>query len=183
MRTSHKASPHQSTQSLTASQELHPNFQVFPTYPIILPFKLTDQDVVDFYARSASTPIPGLPKFDMRRGVDGERKMTFYKPLPPTSAGKTFEMRTKVLGVYDKGKPGTVIETETLIADKQSGDVYTKVVGSAFYVGQGGWGGPKGDKAPNFDPPKGKQPDATFRFETNAETAHLYRLNGDYNPL
>jgi hypothetical protein len=28
--------------------------------------------------------------------------------------------------------------------DKESGEVYSKVVTSGFLVGQGGWGGPKG---------------------------------------
>ena len=69
--------------------------------------------------------------------------MTFLKPLPPSSAGREFELRSKVLGVYDKGKAGSVVETELVLAEK-SGDVYTKAVGSAFFVGQGNWGGPKG---------------------------------------
>jgi len=76
-----------------------------------------------------------------------------------------------------------VVETEQTIVDASNGEVYTRIVGSAFYVGQGGWGGPKGDKAPSYDPPKGKKPDATFELQTGSETAHLYRLNGDYNPL
>ena len=109
----------------------------------LLAFKHTDQEVIDFYARSAATPIPNVPKFDNRRMVDGQRSMTFLKPLPPTSAGKTFELRSKVIGVYDKGKAGTVIETETVLVEK-GGDVYTKAVGSGFFVGQGNWGGPKG---------------------------------------
>lgn len=50
-----------------------------------------------------------------------------------------------VLGVYDKGNAGTVIETETVLAERD-GDVYTKAVGSAFFVGQGNWGGPKGEE-------------------------------------
>ena len=110
----------------------------------LLAFKHTDQEVIDFYARSAGTPIPNVPRFDNRRLVDGQRSMSFLKPLPPTSAGKKFELRSKVLGVYDKGKAGTVIETETVLAEK-GGDIYTKAVGSAFYVGQGNWGGPKGE--------------------------------------
>lgn len=108
-------------------------------------FKHTDQEVIDFYARSAAIPIPNVPKFDSRRVVDGQRTMTFYKPLPPTSAGKQFELRSKVVGVYDKGKAGTVVETETTLAEK-GGDIYTKAVGSAFFVGQGSWGGPKGNR-------------------------------------
>ncbi|KAJ5789458.1 uncharacterized protein N7518_006469 [Penicillium psychrosexuale] len=163
--------------------ELHPNFSVFPTYSLILPFKLTDQEVTDFYARQKAVHIPGVPDLDHRHGVDGQRKITILKPLPTTSAGRKFELRNKVIGVYDKGKPGTVIETEQSIVDKESGEVYTKVVSSGFLVGQGGWGGPKGPSTVNYPPPEGRAPDATHVIQSNSETAHLYRLNGDYNPL
>ena len=106
--------------------------------------KQTDQEVYDFYARQSSTPIPGIPKFDAKRVVDGQRSIIFHKPLPTTSQGKTFEIQTKVIGVYDKGKVGTVVETETILREK-GGDVYTTATGSGFFVGQGNWGGPKGE--------------------------------------
>lgn len=93
--------------------------------------------------RSRDNPIPGVPVFDSRRGVDGQRSMRFFRPLPPTSAGRVFELRSKVLGVYDKGKAGSVVETETVLAEK-GGEPYATIVGSAFFVGQGEWGGPKG---------------------------------------
>ncbi|KAF2813731.1 Thioesterase/thiol ester dehydrase-isomerase [Mytilinidion resinicola] len=163
--------------------ELHPSFAPFPTYPILLPFKHTDADVIDFYARSNAVPIAGVPKLDTRNVLDGERKLQFLKPLPTSSAGRKFEIRSKVLGVYDKGKPGTVVETEQLLVEKASGEVYSRAVGSAFYVGAGGWGGPKGPKTVNYPPPAGKTPDATSVTQTTHETALLYRLNGDYNPL
>ncbi|KAJ5774505.1 hypothetical protein N7457_009401 [Penicillium paradoxum] len=163
--------------------ELDPNFSVFPTYSLILPFKLTDQEVIDFYARQSAVRIPGVPDLDYRHGVDGQRKITILKSLPTTSAGRKFELRNKVVGVYDKGKPGTVTETEQSIVDKESGEVYTKVLSSSFLVGQGGWGGPKGPSTVNYPPPEGKAPDATHVVQSNMETAHLYRLNGDYNPL
>ena len=119
--------------------------------------------------------------------------MTFLKLLPPTSAGKKFELRSKVLGVYDKGKAGTVIETETVLAER-GGDIYTKAVGSSFFVGQGNWGGPKGgDKIQrefskkltkaqgpgtvNYPPPEGKNPDAVHTLQTTKESAHLYRYD------
>lgn len=124
-----------------------------------------------------------MPALDSRRVVDGERHMTFYKPLPTTSTGHSFEIRSRVLGVYDKGKPGTVVETEQLLVETSSGDIYTRAVGSGFFIGQGNWGGPKGPKSVNYPPPEGKAPDAVYVHPTNAESAHLYRLNGDYNPL
>ena len=107
-------------------------------------FKLTNQEVTDFYAAQKSKPIPGVPAFDSRRVVDGQRKLTVLKPLPTTSAGKSFEVQNKVLGVYDKGKAGSVVETEQSIVDKQTGEVYSQTVSTSFFVGQGNWGGPKG---------------------------------------
>jgi len=109
--------------------------------------------------------------------------MTFLKPLPTSSEGRRFEIRSKVLGVYDKGKPGTVVDVQSDLVDAQSGEVYNRVVGSAFYIGQGGWGGPKGPASENFPPPKDRKPDAVVEHQTNLGSALLYRLNGDYNPL
>ncbi|KAI0539245.1 Thioesterase/thiol ester dehydrase-isomerase [Xylaria digitata] len=163
--------------------ELDPNFAVFPTYPVILPFKQNNTDVIDFYAAQKAIRIPGVPEFDARRTVDGQRLIQLLKPLPPTSEGKKFEIRTKVLGVYDKGKPGTVVETQTDLVDASTGEVYTRAIGSGFYVGQGNWGGPKGPATENFPPPKGKTPDVEFENQTTQQTPVLYRLNGDYNPL
>ncbi|PGH07116.1 hypothetical protein AJ80_08055 [Polytolypa hystricis UAMH7299] len=171
------------TDELHFLYELHPDFKVFPTYPIILPFKLTQQEVVDFFDAKTNNVIPGVPKFDARRVLDGQRKIIFVKPLPVSSEGKKFELRSKVLGVYDKGKPGSVVETEQQIVDKETGEIYARMIGSGFYVGQGNWGGPKGPSTVNYPPPQGKQPDATYEFQTTAETPLLYRLNGDYNPL
>ncbi|EFX04647.1 peroxisomal dehydratase [Grosmannia clavigera kw1407] len=164
--------------------ELHPDFAVFPTYPIILPFKGSTQEVIDFYASQRAVQIPGVPDFDARRVLDGQRLMRFLRPLPASSAGRRFELRTRVLGVYDKGRPGTVVETQTDLVDAVSGDVYSQAIGSAFYVGQGGWGGPKGPATVSFPPPSpAREPDAVFADQTTAQTALLYRLNGDYNPL
>lgn len=165
------------------TQELHPDFAAFPTYPIILPFKGASVEVVDFYKSQKSVKIPGVPDFDPTRVVDGQRKMEFFKPLPTTSAGKKFEVRSKVLGVYDKGRPGSVVETQTDLVDASNGDVYSRVTGSAFFVAQGNWGGPKGPATENFPPPKDKKPDAVLEDQTTPEQALLYRLNGDYNPL
>lgn len=152
---------------------------------MILPFKQTSQETVDFYAAQLKSrpDIPGVPKLDSTRVLDGERKMTFYKPLPTSSEGRKFESRNQVIGVYDKGKSGTVLETQTDIVDAQSNEIYASIVGSAFFVGQGGWGGPKGPKGQNFPPPEGRKPDAVHENQTSEQTAALYRLNGDYNPL
>jgi len=101
--------------------------------------------------------------------------MTFLKPFPTTSEGRTFELRSKVIGVYDKGKAGSVVETQQDIVDKATGESYARAVGSAFFVGQGNWGGPKGPATENFPPPQGKKPDAVVSHQTTPESALLYR--------
>lgn len=150
--------------------------------PLTAAFKKTTPEVIDFYAAKQSATVPGLPKLDVRRAVDGQRHLKFHKPLPVSSAGRNFELRTTVTGVWDKGKPGTVMDTETLLVDADSGEVYTEILGSSFYVGQGNWGGEKGPASVNYPPPA-RGPDATFVDQTTLETPLLYRLNGDYNPL
>lgn len=139
--------------------------------------------MIDFYAAQKAVTIPGVPVFDAKRVVDGQRRLQSFKPIPPTSAGRKFEIRTKVLGVYDKGRPGTVVETQSDLVEAGSGDVYARVTSSSFYVAQGNWGGPKGPATVNYPPPKDRKPDVVFENQTTAETPLLYRLNGDYNPL
>lgn len=132
--------------------------------------------MINFYAAQSNTPIPGVPRFDFRRVVDGQRLIQFLKPLPATSAGKHFELRTKVLGVYDKGKVGSVVETEQLLVEKGgTKDVYARMLGRAVFIGQGNWGGPKGPGTEVFPPPEGKGPDEIFESKLSPEAALLYR--------
>ena len=132
--------------------------------------------MIDFYAaqKKNSQGIPGAPKLDPKRTVDGERHMTFVKPIPPTSEGKKFEIRSTVLGIYDKGKPGTVMETQNDLVDAETGELYNRAIGSAFFVGQGNWGGPKGPKAESFAPPE-REPDAVVSTPKAARVYLLYQ--------
>ena len=166
--------------------ELHPDFQVFPTYPVLLPFRHADDnsEVTDFLARSSGgKTLPGVPKLNYQKIVDGERYLEVVKPLPKSSKGYEFELQSTTVGVYDKGKAGLVLETEQKLVDKKTGEVYTKMLGSAFAVGQGGYNGPKGPKKPTYKPPTDRKPDFTQTTKLTEEQALLYRLNADYNPL
>lgn len=109
--------------------------------------------------------------------VDGQRSIEFLKVLPTSSQGRRFEIRATVVGVYDKGKVGTVVETRNELVDVDSGDVYTRAVGSGFFLGQGGWGGPAGPKTINYPPPEGKKPDVTHKTVLSNEAASLYRYD------
>ena len=68
--------------------------------------------------------------------MDGERSIEIVKPIPTTSAGRKFELRRETVGAYDKGKAGLVLEEQVLLVDAKSGEVYTKFIGSSFFVGQ-----------------------------------------------
>ncbi|KAI5303332.1 Mitochondrial-processing peptidase subunit alpha [Ascosphaera pollenicola] len=164
--------------------EHHPRFQAFPTYPIVLTFKQADKDTVDFLARNAETPLPpNSPPLNWGAAVDAKRRLVFYKHIPPTSEPHDFEMRTRVLGVWDKRKASMMDLEHTLLKVENGKEtVYTKSFETAFFVGAGGWGGPRGPKIARYLPPKTKA-DVETSLQTTLESAHLYRLNGDYNPL
>ncbi|KAH0442489.1 peroxisomal dehydratase [Colletotrichum camelliae] len=161
--------------------ELHPHFAAFPTFPINLAFKQTDQDVFDFIARTTSGQVPGVPPFDAQRSVDGERGIEIIRPIPVSSAGLDLEVRNKVIGVYDKGG-AMILEAEQLLVDKNTETVYTKMTSTAFGIGQGGYGGPRGPAKQAVTPPD-RRPDAVHTIKTTPEAALLYRLCGDYNPM
>ncbi|KAI1332319.1 Thioesterase/thiol ester dehydrase-isomerase [Xylariaceae sp. FL0255] len=161
--------------------ELDPHFATFPTFPMNLAFKQTDQDVFDFIARTTAEPIPGTPAFDALCSVDGERGIEIINTLPVSSAGLDLEIHSKVLGVYDKG--GAMIsEQEHELVDVKTGKIFVKMSSTAFGMGQGGYGGPKGPSKPAIKMPT-RQPDAIHTLQTTVESALLYRLCGDYNPL
>jgi acyl dehydratase len=161
--------------------ELHPRFAAFPTFPINLAFKQTDQDVFDFIKRTVSTAVPGTPPFDPQRSVDGERGIEILQPIPVSSDGLDLELSGKVLGVYDKGG-NMIMEAETTLRDTKTDLVYAKLTSTAFGIGQGGYGGPRGPTKPSYQPPN-RSPDAIHVFQTSPEQALLYRLCGDYNPM
>lgn len=137
-------------------------------------FKGTSQEVLDFYTQQSHTSVPGVPTLDPRFLVDGERAIRFLKPLPVTSVGHDFEIRESVLGVFDKGKSGTVLKTEYTLTDAGTSEHYAVVTGSLFYVGQGGWGGPRGVKTASLRQPE-RPPDGVIDIHVQEESAHLYR--------
>ncbi|KAF4982859.1 hypothetical protein FZEAL_1609 [Fusarium zealandicum] len=161
--------------------ELDPKFAAFPTFPINLAFKQTSPDVFDFISRMISADVPGTPPFDVQRSVDGERGIEVVRPLPVSSEGLDLEVRNKVIGVYDKGG-AMILEAEQELLDVKTGTVYVKMNSMAFGMGQGGYGGPRGESKPSPKIPE-RAPDAVATFQTTPEQALLYRLCGDYNPL
>jgi peroxisomal enoyl-CoA hydratase 2 len=72
--------------------------------------------------------------------------MKFFKKLPVTSAGASWEIRSKVVGIHDKGTgKGTVMERVHDLIDAQMNKVYTRSWENCYFIGSGGWGGERGE--------------------------------------
>lgn len=103
--------------------------QAFPTFPIVMPFRGTSFDVIDFLgsSRSGNSRIPGV-NLDPAKVLDGERYLEIMNPLPLEAE---MTVTSRVTGVYDVGK-AAILENEAVFTDA-SGKPYVKIVSSAFY--------------------------------------------------
>ena len=122
---------------------------------------------------------PGEMNLNRVMVVDGERDITFHRPLP--GAAKITADST-VLDVFDKGKDkGAVIRHQTVLKD-ENGEKLATLVASRFARGDGGFGGPsEGQPEPHKVP--GRAPDKIVDITTRPDQALVYRLCGDRNPL
>jgi acyl dehydratase len=111
--------------------------------------------------------------------VHGAQKVEFHHPMP-TSARITADSR--MLGVYDKGPKGAIIDTETVLIDDRTGAKIATLTSSIFARGDGGFGGPA-DGAPEPHAVPTRTPDQSIDLTTRPDQALLYRLSGDRNPL
>ncbi|WP_050384467.1 MaoC/PaaZ C-terminal domain-containing protein [Bradyrhizobium pachyrhizi] len=111
--------------------------------------------------------------------LDGERDITFHKPLP-TAAHITAD--SSVLAVYDKGKDkGAVIHLQTVVKSRD-GEQLATVMASWFARGDGGFGGPS-DGQPAAHQVPSRAPDRVVDISTRPDQGLVYRLCGDRNPL
>lgn len=154
------------------------DFAPFPTYPIVLAFKGTSSDVLDFPSEvmGATNVVPGLP--GVRTGLDGERYMEFLHPLP--NDGAELILTNKLVSCNAKGK-GAAVEAEQLLKDS-SGKVYVRMLSSSFLVGAKNFKGAGKSQMPTYPKPK-RAPDSEVSLPTSVGQSVLYRLSGDYNPL
>src|SRR3954468_3451973 len=122
---------------------------------------------------------PGEMNLNRLLVVDGERDISFHKPLA-TAARITAD--STVLEVFDKGKDkGVVISHQTVLRDEE-GEKLATLVASRFARGDGGFGGPSlAQPEPHRMP--ARNPDKTIDISTRPDQALIYRLCGDRNPL
>jgi acyl dehydratase len=122
---------------------------------------------------------PGEMNLNRLMVVDGERDITFHKPL---AAAAHLTADSNVLAVYDKGKDkGAIIRHQTILKDAD-GEKLATLVASRFARGDGGFGGSsEGQPEPHQVP--SRAPDRIVDISTRPDQALIYRLCGDRNPL
>ncbi len=129
---------------------------------------------------------PGFWARDLESGIDwvklvhGEQGLTLHRPVAPS--GKVIG-RTRIVEAIDKGAgKGALVYTEREVIDAASGETIATLTQTTFCRGDGGFGGPPREApAPHPIPPRA--PDLVCDLATRPETALLYRLSGDPNPL
>jgi acyl dehydratase len=139
--------------------------QVLPTFPVVVGFG------------RAMGAMAKIGSFNPAMLVHGQQSVTLHHPLPVTAS---VTIRSKVTGIYDKGKAAVVV-TQADAVDAAGVALYTTTM-SAFIRGEGGWGGDRGPAGPLTTPPD-RAPDHRVTYDTLVTQALIYRLSGDRNPL
>jgi acyl dehydratase len=129
---------------------------------------------------------PGFWVKELDTGIDwvkvvaGEHSLELHKPLAPSG---TVLSRTRVLDIVDKGTgKGAIVYSERTIDDQATGARIATIVQTTFCRGDGGFGGPPRETRPVHPIPE-RAPDLTCDLPTRPETALIYRLSADPNPL
>jgi len=135
--------------------------------------------VPTFASVAAWGATPGEMNLNRVMVVDGERDITFHRPL---AVAANLLVDSRVLAVFDKGKDkGAVIRHQTVLKNEKGQELAT-LLASRFARGDGGFGGPSnGQPEPHQVPTRG--PDKSVDIPTRADQALIYRLCGDRNPL
>src|SRR5579872_1653981 len=133
--------------------------------------------VPTFASVAAWGASPGEMNLNRVMVVDGERDITFHRPLP---VAEKLVVDSRVLAVFDKDK-GAVIRHQTLLKNEKGEELAT-LVASRFARGDGGFGGPS-EGAPEPHKVPSRTPDRSVDISTRPDQALIYRLCGDRNPL
>jgi acyl dehydratase len=113
--------------------------------------------------------------------LHGAHGVVLHRPLPVEA---TVVARWRVADVVDKGAAkGALILTETEVTVKDSGERLVTVKDTIMCRADGGFGGPARPPLPPPHAIPGRTPDHVYDLPSLPQTALLYRLNGDDNPL
>ena len=135
-----------------------PTFAVVPAYPVMF----------ELLGRSGG----GLEQL-----VHASQSVRVVGHLPVSGE---LETTGKITGVYDLKKLAQMVfQTRTSCR----GELVFESEWSMFFLGQGGFAGPRPPKSPIPKIPSDASPAFEFEELVSPEQALLYRLSGDFNPL
>ena len=112
--------------------------------------------------------------FKIHQLVHGEQELTIHGEIGPTGSVTS---TSTVVGIYDKGS-GAVVHAEGEAVDAPTGQPLFTVGSKLFIMGEGGFGGDPGPKAPTWDVGDAA-PDATVDWQTLPVQSLLYRHGGN----
>jgi acyl dehydratase len=117
---------------------------------------------------------------DYTKVLHGEQYLTLHRPIP---ASGTVIGRGRIVDLLDKGKEkGAVLYAERTLIDKQSGEKIATMTSAAMLRGDGGFGGKPGPQPAPHKLPE-TAPTRHVDIKTAPNSALIYRLSGDRNPL
>ncbi|MEP3331152.1 MaoC/PaaZ C-terminal domain-containing protein [Sedimentitalea sp.] len=138
-----------------------------PTMPVVLAWP-------GFWQQDPATGI------NWKKIVAAGQELTIHSPLP--TSGEVIG-RMEVTDVFDMGpEKGALLHFRRTIIDKASGEKYASIDGTTILRGDGGFDGPKKPKAPP-QPVTSGEPDFSQDVRTLPQSALIYRLSADDNPL
>lgn len=125
---------------------------------------------------------------DWVKVLHGEQNLVLHKPLP---ASATVVSTTRITKIIDKGADkGAILLQERQLHDETSGELLATLESVTFCRGNGGYStvegnGPAGGDEPATPKPKvpERAPDKTCSLTVPSNTALIYRLCADLNPL
>ena len=145
--------------------------QALPTMAVVLAYP-------GFWAKNPATGINWV------KLVHGEQQLHLHQVLP--SAGEVLGY-SRVTHVIDKGADkGALMISERKVCEANTGAVIATMTQTTFMRGDGGFTqrGQRSDDAPASRPAvPSRPPDMKHQLASRPESALLYRLMGDYNPL
>ena len=160
------------TRDLRFVYERHPEFSVFPTFPIRW--------------GGAGAPLDRnlIPNSPGPLNIDAERYLEMLRPLPLEGE---VSVRSRVIGAHPRGRGNGFVEFESEVTDAD-GNLCVRMVNGSFRRGV--------EQLGDIEPFEGagrtyseritlpdRDPDVVREAHIADNQAHIYRLSGDYNPL
>jgi acyl dehydratase len=117
---------------------------------------------------------------DWKKVVHGEHAFRLHRAMPVEGSVRGV---SRIVDLVDKGEGrGALLFVERLVTDMDSGELIATVNQTIFARGDGGFNGEaRTVPAPQAIPDRA--PDVVVQAVTSPQSALIYRLSGDYNPL